>query len=326
MKIIRLLSYALAWGFFQPQASAQFASDAGLGQFGAGANTTPLPNHVKGRIQSGLWFGSGQYDVAHWSLLTRVDVRIGAQFILYTTLPVQHQAHPEFGAFTGVSNPSVVLGYELPFDLKANFTINAGFQFPGENANRISGTNSLPMVMQPSLGSTDLLLGFTFEINNLLFSLAYQRPLTDNQNQFIRQPDAEQSLLENARSSYALLRGQDLALRFRHRIPLTKKLGVFYHLMPIIRLQDDQFLDFNKGTREAHFQSKGLTVNASAGVIFEPATHYVMQIEAGLPLRYRNAHADGTLRYFFAGLTVQKDLVKNKKRYKIQADEAEDLP
>jgi hypothetical protein len=302
-------------GMFQ-QATAQLTSDAGIGQFGSFGNSQPLPTNVKGRFQSGFWYGSGQAGTSHFSLFNRLDLRLGDQFIVYVGLPVQYNLQDDFGGFLGVSNPSVAVGYELPLDLKAHFTLNAGIQFPGQNADLRGDGTPLPMLLQPSLGSTDLMLGVTFEWNQILFGLAFQRPLTGNKNRFVQEADTDSKILGNMASSYFQERGNDFALRFRHQIPLSKKLSVFYHLMPIVRLADDRYWDLGEGIWQDISQSKGMTVNSSFGLMLQPKTHYHLQIEAGLPLRYRNTHADGTLRYFFAGLIFRKDLIQVKRKYR----------
>jgi hypothetical protein len=293
-------------------ATAQFASEAGLRFFGSFGNPSQLSKKGLGRMHAAPSFATGD-QTQYLNLQIRGDFRVAENFVLYLNLPVRHVMPNDAPAHTAFSDPLLAVGYELPFDLKANFTVNAGFLLPSQNANRLHNGMAFPMSQQSSLGSADLLLGFTFEHQGLLLGLAFQQPLTENQNRF------SGSSATNIPSSNYLRRGADLALRMRQTFNVTPKLGLFVNLMPIIRLSDDKYLN-DAFERVIVRQSKGQTFNGSFGAQYTFSKNNNLFIEAGAPLYYRRVFADGTLRYFFAEIRFVRDLQIIRKKAKVEED------
>lgn len=289
--------------------SAQFASEAGLRFFGSFGNPSFLKKKGLGRIHAAPSFASG--DQANYlNFQFRGDFRVADNFILFLNLPIRHIASANVPAHTAFSDPMLAVGYELPSNLKANFTVNIGILLASQNANRLNRGMAVPMSQQSSFGSTDLLLGFTFEHEGLLLGLSFQQPLMESGNRFGGDEAA------GIPSSNYLRRGADLALRMRQTLKVSPKLGVFINLMPIIRLSDDQYLN-DAFERVIVPQSKGQTFNGSLGAQYSASKNNHFFLEAGMPLYYRRVFSDGTLRYFIAEIRFVRDLQIIRRKTKV---------
>lgn len=305
-KLIQCLIFALSIGL----ATAQLSSETGLRFFGSFGNYQPLPKSGLGRLHIAPSFATGALQSQYLDLNVRGDFRIGDDLVVYVNLPIKNVRANGVTQHTALSDPLIALGYEFPFNMKANFTLNAGFVLPSQNANRLDLGMALPMAYQSSLGSTDLLVGFTFEHEGLLMGLAFQQPLTENGNRYINIGSPF-----GAPTSNYLRRGADLSLRLRQSIKLSRSVDAFFNVIPIIRVSDDRIIDENFEVQVIQ-KSKGQTLNGSVGFVYSFRKYSYLIAEVGMPIYYRQVFADGSQRYFFAEIRLVRDLQVYKRKSK----------
>jgi hypothetical protein len=174
-----------------------------------------------------------------------------------------------------------------------------GVKIPLTAANDKAGGKPLPMSYQASLGTFDLLLGASYQLNNWEFTNAWQLPLTgENKNSFID----EYSIADDFPSSNKLKRKADVLLRAAYNFQKKGSRFAFKpNLLAVYHLGNDSYENiFSK--RQILTGSKGLTVNANViGKYLINATNSI-GLSVAAPLVVRTIRPDGLTRSFTAGI------------------------
>lgn len=180
-----------------------------------------------------------------------------------------------------------------------SFTALAGVKIPLTAANDKAGNKPLPMAYQASLGTYDLLMGGSLQINKWEFTNAWQIPLSgENKNTFIE----EYSVSNDFPTTNKFKRRADVLLRTAYNIKKPgSKFSFKPNLLAIYHLGNDSYEDIY-AKRQQLQGSDGLTLNANviAKYIINKANSIELSLAA--PFVVREVRPDGLTREFTAGI------------------------
>lgn len=181
-------------------------------------------------------------------------------------------------------------------------SIFAGLKIPLGNANKKKNSLSLPMVYQPSLGTTDLLAGFNISSQQWGFALAYQQPLTgNNKNSFLASGYPPGHSAMKYPSTNQFNRKSDLVARIVRNFNSQGRLTFQPGLLGIYHTGTDQYLD-ESGNKISIDGSEGLTINALLSLQFRSGKKSNITISSGTPIIVRSVRPDGLTRKFVLSL------------------------
>lgn len=296
----KIIYFSLIFFFFiDSDLNAQGCSDAGICTVN-GLLVNPANNvQYKNKINVGMSFGIGDYNAQYiaphleytryfgdkWSL----DLRLTAIATYYklvdksgnfSTSDSYLQANYLFS-----KNSKVTVGLKTPF-MSGMFSGNDGYD--------------LPLNYQPSLGTTDLILGASHQWKNLFVSLGYQQALTKSPNEFLSNRYEPGDPLYSYPSSYHLSRKGDIMLRSAYLLPVNKMFTLTPGFTGIYHVANDTY---TLGNNEIELKgSKGLTLNANLFMDVFFKEKYNVQVYFGTPLVVRDLRPDGLTRKFVVGL------------------------
>ncbi|MFQ3574992.1 MAG: hypothetical protein SNJ77_01005 [Cytophagales bacterium] len=190
---------------------------------------------------------------------------------------------------------------------KSKISIVLGAKLPTSFANirQNESQRPLPMYYQPSLGTFDLVFGTSWQTKNWLFATGVQLPLVQNiQNQFVWTPwNATQDSLfaRTYPRSHSLKRGNDLMLRVEKNFRFTNW-NVFLGVLPILRLNEDEFFNPTTQQFETVKGSSGLATTLLSGMGYRIRTHSSIKALFGYRVTKRDFNPDGLSRIFVTTL------------------------
>lgn len=200
----------------------------------------------------------------------------------------------------------VILSYNYRIDsvLKNPLMVTLGTRIATGTSSLKNDNIPMPMPYQLSLGTTDLIVGTRMNFKKgFSLSVALQQPIVNrNQNGF--DSAAFKSLIKNKGlkveenyfiSSYIERKG-DVLLRI-DKIFSFKKTTITVGLLPIYHLGNDK-ARINKATTVTIENSKGLTLNANAGIYYKLNEKLELSAVSAAPLIVRQSRPDGLTRSF----------------------------
>ncbi len=182
------------------------------------------------------------------------------------------------------------------------FSITGGLKIPLNDGGRFYTDEIVfPMDYQSSLGTLDLIAGIAYHSKGWHCSLAYQQPLTQNENWFypdsLSHPD---SPFNDFVSTYNFQRKADILLHISREFLVSDRLKLIPGLLPIYHLGEDQFLN-SQELYESIQGSSGLTLNATMYAVIEMGDSGKLGVNLGFPLIVRDVRPDGLTRSFVLG-------------------------
>jgi hypothetical protein len=191
----------------------------------------------------------------------------------------------------GLSDIFLNVNYEATDPL----TFTVGAKVPLADGNKSKDGLPLPMDYQSSLGTFDLIVGAGYTFRKLQTVIAYQQPITQNNNTFLATQYSSDSPLNTFQSTNQFHRKGDVLLRASYPFQVTRKIAITPSLLPIYHLGDDTYVDEQNTTREID-GSNGLTLNANLYLDFEIGRASAIQVNLGIPFVVREARPDGLTR------------------------------
>ena len=181
--------------------------------------------------------------------------------------------------------------------LDLNFTL--GGKIPTNNSTHANANGlDLPMYYQTSLGSYDVIAGFSLLTKKWLVALGYQQALTANENEFrygewIRFGDRE--YLRSYDSGVGLRRGIDLMLRTERS---WRFINYSFSLaaLPIYRITPDKGLQIEANEDGGVVKTTGLALSVLAGFTYHLSTSSGFKVLYGYKLIDRKTNPDGLTR------------------------------
>lgn len=157
----------------------------------------------------------------------------------------------------------------------------------------------LPMQYQSSLGTYDIIAGFTIANKKWLFATAIQQPVSGiNRNTFLpaywNTPEAYKYSPTNDFN-----RKGDVLLRAGYEINSAKTWRLNIGLLGIYHLGKDTYVDGNVSNKPIKLiGSEGLTLNGTAAASYRLNSKLLLGLTAGVPFIVRDIRPDGLTRKF----------------------------
>ena len=243
----------------------------------------------KNALKFGLNLGQADNDVSvfgsyleyHRTLSNVVDVDVKLNFLSQSVDNISSSA---------LSDVYLVSNYKLNDNTKAT----VGLKIPLTNGNLKEDGFALPMDFQPSLGTLDIIIGASRRVNEFSFVLAFQQPLTQNDNEFVAPPNSEFISTNNFK------RAGDILFRATYLTKVSDKFSVSPSLLPIYHIANDKYTD---GSIEKEIEgSSGLTLNGNVYFNYKLNNTSALELSLGAPFVVRDVRPDGLTRSFVANL------------------------
>ncbi len=184
--------------------------------------------------------------------------------------------------------------------LSTNYSINSktkatvGLKVPFTDGNLKENGVPLPMDFQPSLGTYDLILGASHQYKSFNFVVAYQQPLTQNNNQYTIYPILVATNIPYLNTNN-FKRAADVLARVTYNWELNDKFTLKPSVLPIYHLAKDKATSF--GGNEYEIQgSEGLTLNTNVFLNYALNTKSNLEFSFGVPFVVREVRPDGLTR------------------------------
>ncbi|MBX2900512.1 MAG: hypothetical protein KF775_12725 [Cyclobacteriaceae bacterium] len=271
---------------------AQGCSDAG---FCTVDGFKPNPNSdFKTRLKWGVTYGAADYNIAIFGSYLELNQRLNDKAGIDIKLTTLAQSGNSVTAF-GLSDVFLNFNYQVTRKLKGT----AGVKLPLSNGGKERDNLALPMDYQASLGTYDLILGVSYQLKKAQFTVAYQQPLSQNENKFFAESYAATSPFNRFQSTNGFIRRGDILLRTSYPWSISKNLKLTPSLLPIYHLGNDEYTNAQGLTQEIA-RSQGLTLNATGYLDFSLTKKSALQLNLGVPFIVREARPDGLTRSFIA--------------------------
>ncbi len=181
--------------------------------------------------------------------------------------------------------------------------LTVGVKIPFNKANKKYDGWPLPMDYQSSLGTFDMIMGFSFKIKRLQLVTALQYPLSQNKNEFIAGAGYHPIKLElgDFIATSGFKRSGDVLLRVSYPLTLNSTFKITPSLLPIYHLAKDKYID-ELGYIHEIAGSDGLTLNVNVYLDYDISSKSALQLNFGAPLIVRKVRPDGLTRSFIGNL------------------------
>jgi len=233
----------------------------------------------------GINQGSADFDVSVFGMYLEYKYQISDKINLVTRINYTSQSN-------GANSSNAISDGYIIADYLFNPTISAsiGLKIPFTDGNVKENGIALPMDLQPSLGTYDIVVGLSKKYNNLFFALGYQQPLNKNKNTFFKSSNTNDFFTTNQ-----FKRAPDLLVRVGYNYELNSKWKLSPSLLPIYHLDSDTYEDDTH--QEIQIKgSEGVTLNASWLVGYSINDKNALEFNLSAPLIVRDARPDGLTR------------------------------
>lgn len=282
-------------------AHGQGCSDAGfctLGSFKPGGLDSN--SRFRNQLKIGLSYGSADRSISIFGIHIDYHRVLNKKLAFNAKLSSISQSGNGISTF-GFSD----LFLNVDYPLREIGKLTVGFKLPLNDGSKFKDNLPLPMDYQSSLGTLDFFLGISRELNKFHLALAFQLPLSQNQNEFIAEDYPAASPLKQFQTTNQFIRRGDMMLRVAYPLRINYKFKITPGLLPIIHLGKDQYTD-KQGIGRAIDGSQGLTLNGTVHFDYEIYGLHTIQLNAGAPFVVRKERPDGLTRSFIATLEYRR--------------------
>ncbi|MFL5730645.1 MAG: hypothetical protein ACJ75J_14250 [Cytophagaceae bacterium] len=292
--------------------NAQGCSDAGVCTINSFKNypgNTAKDSLHSASLLTGIFYGIGEQKTNVYTYFAEFNSGIGKRISCSVKMTMT-SIQGELAKNAGLSDLFLSSSYRLNLSGTSRSSIVLGMKIPLNHANAKNFGNPLPMVYQLSLGTYDLIAGYSLIYKGIGLSLGYQQPLINaNHNGFIPAPHSFPNELGlNYLPTNGYQRKADILARLTYNLRLEKyKLAFRPGLLPIYHLGNDSYADAS-GQRISLDGSKGLTLNGTASIDFNLNKNNTFELTAARPFIARKTIPDGLLRHFLVGLMYRGKL------------------
>lgn len=254
------------------------------------------PSAMNSQFKLGTFYGIADNDINVYGTYLEYNRNLGARFgfdAKLTTLAQNGNGISVFGP------GDIFLNARHQFTDDLNLTLGA--KIPLSRADKTHRGLPLPMDYQSSLGTLDLILGLGYAINKLQLAVAWQQPLTQNENRFLAGAYPVNSKLRSFQSTNQFNRSGDVLLRISYPLSTDSRLRMTPSLLPIYHLRNDRYQDAPGREMEIN-GSQGLTLNGNLYFDYMLHNGHALQLSLGAPFIVRDSRPDGLTRSFVANL------------------------
>ena len=295
---------------FSQIAYSQGCSDAGFCTMGAMRPNQNFSGKAKIRLRSAealQYVGLTKFhDVILTSLLD-INTSIGQRGSFQIKLPYTFVS----GSLANTNGAGdISLAYTHALLVKTNWQLSGtiGTKLPTNHSDKTSADGRpLPMYYQTSLGTYDVVAGFSFITRNWLFATGYQHAFNQNGNEF-RWSEWNSSTQKAEALEYPpawnLKRGSDIMFRIERNFRSTKW-NAYLGLLTIYRITKDEV---SKGTSDNRIlvpNTIGPAITALTGAGYRFSTRVALKGMVGVKLINRDTNPDGLSREMVSTLSVE---------------------
>jgi hypothetical protein len=276
---------------------AQGCSDAGFCSIGI---LKPLgidsASQKKQTISLILTNGVGDEGVSVFTPAIQYENRINEQWEVQARLTGNY-ASGNLGNASGAGDLFLSTSYKLKGKSNWSKSVLIGTKISLNSGNILNNKLALPMVYQSSLGTTDLIGGFSVTNYKWLFSVAFQKPLTgENDNTFLPEMYTDEDALKYP-SSFHLNRKADALLRIGYSINPNQNWKINAGLLAIYHTENDTYIKEGNSNNPISIKgSQGLTLNATIALKYKLNDKFTLGLTGGSPLVVRDSRPDGLTR------------------------------
>ena len=278
---------------------AQGCSDAGFCTIGSlKPHGSALENVKKQKLTLILSNGIGDESVYVFTPGIQYDNQLSKHWTIQAKITANY-ASGNLGNAAGLGDAYLSGTYIIKDNSKWTKSILLGTKLPLNNGDIKEGNKPLPMQYQSSLGTADIIGGFSITNNKWIFATAFQQPVSGtNRNTFL--PAYWNTA---AASKYAATndfkRKGDVLLRAGYNIEPNKKLNINLGLLGIYHLGKDNYVDGNISNKPiAIAGSDGATLNGTASAWYKVSNKFTIGLTGGVPFVVRDVRPDGLTRKF----------------------------
>ncbi len=276
---------------------AQGCSDAGFCSIGIlkplGIDSGSQKNQT---ISLVLTNGVGDEGVSVFTPAIQYENRINEQWEVQARLTGNY-ASGNLGNATGAGDLFLSTSYKLKAEGNWSKSVLIGTKISLNSGNILNNKLPLPMVYQSSLGTIDLIGGFSITNYKWLFSVGFQKPLTgENDNTFLPENETNEDAKKYP-ASFQLNRKADALLRIGYSINLNQNWKINAGLLAIYHTENDTYI--NKAISDNPISikgSQGLTLNATVALKYKLNDKFTFGLTGGSPLIVRDTRPDGLTR------------------------------
>lgn len=285
---------------------AQGCSDAGVCTIHSIKMLSKTDEESTGRkamnpFSAGTGFAKGERNTNIYTLQFEYSRQLAREYTITGKLNYNF-IKGELGQTSGPGDFFLTLEKKITTHTKWTKSVFGGIKIPISNANKTKNGAGLPMVYQPGLGTTDLLLGFGLTDEKLAITLAWQQPLSGaNKNSFLSSRFTSHMAAVYYPGSNQFIRKSDIVIRLSRNFRPGNRFLLQPGLLAIGHTGADSYED-ETGNRKKINGSKGITLNAIALLQYNTGKKGSIGISGGLPLAVRAERPDGLTRKFVLSL------------------------
>jgi hypothetical protein len=275
---------------------AQGCSDAGFCSIG---NIKPAAtDSFKQKITIALTNGIGDEGVYVLTPAIQYDRKINNRWAIQAKLTGNY-ATGNLGSATGVGDIFLSSTFTPKTNNKWKQHILLAAKIPLNSGNLKEGTVSLPMQYQSSLGTVDVIAGYSLTNEKWLFAAAWQQPVSGrNGNNFLPVYFNNAAALKYSPSN-DFNRKADLLLRANYNFSTNQKFKFTAGLLGIYHTGNDTYIDGNTSSKPIEIVgSSGVTLNITAAGWYKFSNKFSLGLSAGAPAVVRDVRPDGLTRAF----------------------------
>lgn len=311
---MKRISLAIVFGIIISEYSfSQGCSDAGFCTID-GIHASSEDNHSKtdtvnekqilhNSLKTGISFGNTRYSVSIITPYAEYSRFISKKW----SGSLKILGNFRFGELTTVAGFSDAL-LSFKYAVDRNHNIIGGIKVPFSYGNKKFQGMDMPMAYQISLGTYDIIAGYSLNIKNWILVFAYQQPIKQNKNHFLSSEFTAVKFSPEYPNTRNYQRSGDILLRatYAHYLKTkSRKWKLIYSVLPIYHLQNDKYSDIENQWQMIS-GSKGLTLNANFLVNYKlnPTTN--IEFSAGLPVIARTVRPDGLQQFAIIAELIKK--------------------
>jgi hypothetical protein len=293
----KLLGTTLILIAFAQTTHAQGCSDAGFCSIAnlrhAAAEAASAP---KQKLSIQLTNGVGDGGVYVFTPGIQYDNQLSKQWAIQAKLTANY-ANGDLGSVSGLGDLYVSAAYAPTSFGRWKTSFALGAKLPLNNSNQQTNGKAYPLQYQSSLGTVDLIAGFSIANNRWQFATGWQQPLTTrNRNTFLPANWSDAAANEFAPTNRFKRKG-DVLLRVGYTIIPTGKFTLGAGLLGIYHLGKDSYT--NAANTELRLQgSEGLTLNGTVIASYKASKRFSIGLSGGVPFVVRDIRPDGLTRKF----------------------------
>ena len=252
-------------------------------------------------ISCGFSYGKGDHEVK----ISTVYLDYNRRFNAKTGINIKGNFISQSGSLT--NNSGLADAYLTGrYYLKQSY-ISIGVKLPLNDANDMKDGQALPMDYQYSLGTVDILAGYTYAYRRWNYTFGFQFPVVQNKNTYLSVDHPPESIFGSFQSTNNYERSGDALLRITYSFQAGNKFVITPGLLPIYHIADDKYTD-GEGDVMTITGSQGLTLNGTLFLTYQVNKMHSFELSLGSPFITRDARPDGLTRKYVAGLEYKISL------------------